>query len=75
MDASAKLTRNAVLLVLVASLGYFVDIYDLLIFSIVRKASLLGIGVKPADVLRKAYSSLMCRCSAYCWGDLMGGTW
>jgi len=42
--ASAKFTRNVIFLVLVASLGYFVDIYDLLIFSIVRKASLIGIG-------------------------------
>jgi len=50
---AAKTTRNVVFLVLVASLGYFVDIYDLLIFSIVRKASLLEIGVKPADVLSK----------------------
>lgn len=48
-----KSNRNVVLLVLVASLGYFVDIYDLLVFSIVRKASLLGIGVKPADVQDK----------------------
>ncbi|MDP9078738.1 MAG: MFS transporter [Bacteroidota bacterium] len=51
-DASAaKATRNIILLVIVAALGYFVDIYDLLTFSIVRKASLLDIGVKPADVL------------------------
>ncbi len=50
-DTSAKITRNAVLLVLVASLGYFVDIYDLLIFLIVRRKSLADIGVKPADVL------------------------
>ncbi|MGZ3822496.1 MAG: MFS transporter, partial [Mucilaginibacter sp.] len=49
--ASAKLSRNAIFLVLVASLGYFVDIYDLLIFLIVRKQSLLAIGVKPGDVL------------------------
>jgi MFS transporter, putative metabolite:H+ symporter len=48
---SPKLTRNAIFLVLVASLGYFVDIYDLLIFLIVRKQSLLAIGVKPGDVL------------------------
>src|SRR5579862_6316278 len=47
----SKITRNAVFLVLVASLGYFVDIYDLLVFSIVRKASLLDIGVSPDDVL------------------------
>ncbi|SHM05544.1 MFS transporter [Mucilaginibacter sp. OK098] len=49
--AAAKAKRNIIFLVLVASLGYFVDIYDLLTFSIVRKASLLDIGVKPADVL------------------------
>jgi putative MFS transporter len=49
--ASAKAKRNVIFLVLVASLGYFVDIYDLLVFSIVRKSSLLSIGVKPADVL------------------------
>jgi MFS family permease len=49
-DSSGKLTRNVTLLVLVASLGYFVDIYDLLVFSIVRVPSLLAIGVKPADV-------------------------
>ncbi|MDB5143751.1 MAG: Major Facilitator Superfamily protein [Mucilaginibacter sp.] len=48
---NAKATRNVILLVLVASLGYFVDIYDLLVFSIVRKESLLDIGVSPDDVL------------------------
>ncbi len=47
---SAKATRNIVFLVIVASLGYFVDIYDLLVFSIVRMPSLLAIGVKPAEV-------------------------
>lgn len=40
--------KNVVFLVLVASLGYFVDIYDLVIFSIVRIKSLQDIGV-PAD--------------------------
>jgi len=49
--AAAKAGRNIIFLVIVASLGYFVDIYDLLIFLIVRKKSLLEIGVKPDDVL------------------------
>jgi MFS family permease len=35
--------------VIVAALGYFVDIYDLLLFSIVREPSLAGIGVNIAD--------------------------
>lgn len=36
--------------VIVAALGYFVDIYDLLLFSIVRKPSLISLGV-PDDQL------------------------
>jgi MFS transporter, putative metabolite:H+ symporter len=44
----SKIKKNVVFLVLVASLGYFVDIYDLVIFSIVRVKSLQDIGV-PAD--------------------------
>jgi MFS transporter, putative metabolite:H+ symporter len=43
-------SRTVKLTVLVAALGYFVDIYDLLLFLVVRRASLLGIGV-PADQL------------------------
>jgi len=35
--------------VIVAALGYFVDIYDLLLFSIVREPSLLGLGVNKTD--------------------------
>src|ERR1700743_2771301 len=46
-----KASRNITFLVIVASLGYFVDIYDLLVFSIVRKASLLDIGISPGDIL------------------------
>ena len=40
--------RAVALAVLVAALGYFVDIYDLILFSIVRVPSLRDIGV-PAD--------------------------
>ncbi len=37
--------------VIVAALGYFVDIYDLLLFSIVRKPSLESLGITGAQVL------------------------
>lgn len=66
---SPKLTRNAIFLVLVASLGYFVDIYDLLVFSIVRKSSLLSIGVSPADVLPKGVFII----NVQMFGLLLGG--
>lgn len=35
--------------VIVAALGYFVDIYDLLLFTIVRQPSLAGLGVDLSD--------------------------
>jgi MFS family permease len=37
--------------VIVAALGYFVDIYDLLLFTIIREPSLKGIGVIDPDML------------------------
>lgn len=67
--SSSKLTRNAVFLVLVASLGYFVDIYDLLVFSIVRKASLHDIGVADADILAKGQFII----NVQMFGLLLGG--
>jgi putative MFS transporter len=66
---AAKATRNMIFLVLVASLGYFVDIYDLLVFSIVRKASLLDIGVSAADVLPKGIFII----NVQMFGLLLGG--
>ena len=58
--------------VLVAALGYFVDIYDLLLFTIVREPSLSGIGV---DLLDKA-ASLAASTKIINWqmvGLLIGG--
>ncbi|WP_257668281.1 MFS transporter [Parapedobacter tibetensis] len=43
-------TRNAWLLVIVAALGYFVDIYDLVVFSIVRVQSFHDIGIPEAEM-------------------------
>jgi MFS family permease len=43
--------KSSRFLILVASLGYFVDIYDLLIFSIVREPSLKDIGVADNEIV------------------------
>jgi hypothetical protein len=37
--------------VIVAALGYFVDIYDLLLFTIVKAPSVLAVGATPATLL------------------------
>ncbi|MBD1392095.1 MFS transporter [Mucilaginibacter glaciei] len=68
-NAPAQLTRNVVFLVLVASLGYFVDIYDLLVFSIVRKASLLDIGIPEVDITREGQFII----NVQMFGLLLGG--
>src|SRR5215207_4998263 len=36
--------------VIVAALGYFVDIYDLLLFGIIRQPSLSSLGLTPEQV-------------------------
>lgn len=67
---SAKISRNAIFLVLVASLGYFVDIYDLVIFSIVRVKSLHDIGVADGDANRLTGVHII---NMQMWGLLLGG--
>jgi MFS transporter, putative metabolite:H+ symporter len=39
------------LAVIVAALGYFVDIYDLLLFTVVKKESMLAVGANDASLL------------------------
>ena len=43
--------QRAFLVVVVAALGYFVDILDLFLFNVVRQPSLRDLGVSPADSL------------------------
>src|SRR5262245_57574080 len=46
-------TAPVALTVIVAALGYFVDIYDLILFSIVRVKSLDGLGVASELIFKK----------------------
>lgn len=55
--------------VIVAALGYFVDIYDLLLFGIIRIPSLKSMGLSDADVLVKGEAILQWQM----WGLLLGG--
>ena len=51
-------TKQEILTVLVVALGYFIDAYDLLIFSAVRKVSLMDLGVAETDTLNIGISLL-----------------
>lgn len=69
MAEARGVTRILNATVVVCALGYFVDIYDLLLFSIVRIPSLRGIGVAEADLLSEGVFLL----NAQMTGLLLGG--
>jgi MFS family permease len=59
--------------VLVAALGYFVDIYDLVLFSIVRVESLRGIGVPESQLLDSGVLLINMQMGGMLLGGLMWG--
>jgi putative MFS transporter len=44
------MTRKVWILLIVASLGYFVDIYDLILFNIVKRDSILSLGFQEEQI-------------------------
>ncbi|KQC00961.1 MFS transporter [Pedobacter sp. Hv1] len=67
MNPSNK--RNVTLIIIVAALGYFVDIYDLILFSVVRIKSLQDLGVADADMLSVGATII----NSQMFGMLIGG--
>lgn len=59
--------------VIVAALGYFVDIYDLVLFSVVRVSSLRSIGVPDAELLDVGGSLLSWQMSGMLIGGIVWG--
>lgn len=62
-------SRAVTMAVLVAALGYFVDIYDLLLFGIIRVASLRDLGLSGAELTRTGLYLL----DVQMYGMLVGG--
>ena len=61
--------------ILLAALGYFVDIYDLILFSIVRVKSLKGIGVPDTDLLAQGVLLLNMQMVGMLLGGILWGIW
>lgn len=59
--------------VIVAALGYFVDIYDLLLFSITRIESLVSLGLTEAEVLSEGESIIMWQMGGLLIGGIIWG--
>jgi MFS transporter, putative metabolite:H+ symporter len=64
-----QLKRSEILILIVASLGYFVDIYDLILFNFVKKQSLMDLGVLE-NAVKEIEMSLM---NWQMFGMLLGG--
>ena len=63
------------LAVIVAALGYFVDIYDLLLFTVVKKESMLQVGATDASLLADSsrvinWQMIGLLIGGICWGML-----
>ena len=69
MTQRLKLRQLLQIPVIVAALGYFVDIYDLLLFSIIRVESLRSLGVPDGNLLNEGVYLL----SVQMGGLLIGG--
>lgn len=74
-SADQKQHRLFSLPVIVGALGFFVDVYDLLLFGIIRKQSLSSLGLSPDEVFKKGETILSVQMSGLllggiCWGIL-----
>ena len=59
--------------VIVAALGYFVDIYDLLLFSIIRVPSLQSLGLTPEQVTSEGENIIMWQMAGLLIGGIIWG--
>lgn len=59
--------------VLVAALGYFVDVYDLLLFTIVRQPSVLSVGSTPETIIADSAHIINWQMSGLLLGGILWG--
>jgi MFS transporter, putative metabolite:H+ symporter len=59
--------------VIVAALGFFVDIFDLLLFGVVRKSSFADLGLSPAEILSKGELTVSLQLTGMVIGGIIWG--
>ena len=69
------LDRATLITIIVAALGYFVDIFDLLLFSIVRIESLQDLGLSGDELLTKGVLLLNVQMAGLLIGGVLWGIW
>jgi len=61
------------LAVIVSALGFFVDVYDLLLFGIVRKPSLADLGLSPEEILSQGEFLISIQMTGLLVGGILWG--
>jgi putative MFS transporter len=75
LEKKYEIERATMMTILVATLGYFVDIFDLLLFNIVRVQSLKDLGVSEAELLETGIFLLNTQMAGLLVGGLIWGVW
>lgn len=75
LEQKLGVSRAVLLTILVAALGYFVDVFDLLLFSIVRIQSLKDLGVSGDELLSSGIYLLNMQMAGLLIGGIVWGVW
>jgi MFS family permease len=67
------ISAKAKMLIAVAALGYFVDVYDLILFSVVRNPSLISLGVKEDALLNQGLDLMNIQMGGMLIGGILWG--
>lgn len=67
--------RATLLTIIVAALGYFVDIFDLLLFSIVRIESLRDLGLEGDELMTQGIFLINVQMAGLLFGGIFWGVW
>lgn len=68
-----KISSKAKMLIAVAALGYFVDVYDLILFSVVRNPSLKSLGLEGPDLLNQGLNLMNVQMGGMLIGGILWG--
>jgi MFS transporter, putative metabolite:H+ symporter len=70
-----KLSSKAKMLIAVAALGYFVDVYDLILFSVVRNPSLKSLGLSGPELLNQGLNLMNVQMGGMLLGGILWGVY
>lgn len=74
-STNTTISKNAKILIAVAALGYFVDVYDLILFGVVRNPSLASLGLDKAQQLAQGLSLFNIQMAGMLIGGILWGIW